>query len=83
MNIKKPIAKLHKKEVNIGTIPKIKKASPTTKERADILQKTKDINELKLKRNKLMVGSSMKKKIQEKINRAEKSLKAKRKKLGI
>ena len=55
----------------------------TEKEKEEILFETKQINALKLKRNKYAANSKNKKAIQSIIDFAEKGLKEKRKKYGI
>ena len=55
----------------------------TEKEKQEILFETKQINSLKLKRNKYAVNSKNRKALQSIIDFAEKGLKEKRKKYGI
>jgi hypothetical protein len=55
----------------------------TIKEKEEVLFETKQINALKLKRNKYAAGSKNKKALQSIIDVAEASLKEKRKRYGI
>jgi hypothetical protein len=73
MLIKKPIIKLSAKETRLGVEAKSQKKAkqPTEKEKAIMLETIKDINKLKIKRNKLPKNSVKRELIQAGISAME------------